>query len=82
MTVMTQQILEQALRLPQDERLAVARTLLKSVETRMPQTAASSASPSKEETAEGSTFSQRWRGKFVAADRDDERYKALAQRYL
>ncbi len=30
----------------------------------------------------GSTFPHRWRGKFVPADRDDERYKALAKRYL
>lgn len=29
-----------------------------------------------------STFARRWRGKFVAADREDERYKALARRYL
>ncbi|MCP3958914.1 MAG: hypothetical protein GY719_13765 [bacterium] len=28
------------------------------------------------------TFSQRWRGKFVPADRDDDRYRALAKRYL
>ncbi len=28
------------------------------------------------------TFSQRWRGTFQPADRDDERYRALAKRYL
>jgi Family of unknown function (DUF6364) len=28
------------------------------------------------------TFSRRWRGKFKPADRDGERYKALAERYL
>ncbi|HEX7184876.1 MAG TPA: DUF6364 family protein [Thermoanaerobaculia bacterium] len=35
-------------------------------------------------TTEGeeTTFSQRWRGKFEPANRDDERYKALAKRYL
>ncbi len=27
----------------------------------------------------GATFSQRWRGKFVPAGRDDERYRALAK---
>lgn len=30
----------------------------------------------------GATFSQRWRGKFVPADRGGERYRALAKRYL
>jgi len=29
-----------------------------------------------------STFSQRWRGQFKPAHREDERYEALAQRYL
>ncbi|HKH45180.1 MAG TPA: DUF6364 family protein [Thermoanaerobaculia bacterium] len=29
-----------------------------------------------------STFSQRWRGQFQPADRQDERYQALAKRYL
>lgn len=28
------------------------------------------------------SFSQRWRGKFYPAGGDDERYKALAKRYL
>jgi post-segregation antitoxin (ccd killing protein) len=28
------------------------------------------------------TFSQRWRGKLKPSDSDDERYKALAGRYL
>ena len=28
------------------------------------------------------TFSQRWRGKFVPAEHDDERYRVLAKRYL
>ena len=27
------------------------------------------------------SFGQRWRGKFTAAERDDERYKALTKRY-
>ncbi len=27
------------------------------------------------------TFSQKWRGKFVWAERDDERYRALVERY-
>ena len=31
---------------------------------------------------EETTFSQRWRGKFESANRSDERYKALARRYL
>jgi hypothetical protein len=65
---------EQALRLPQDDRLTVARRLLKSVETQATQ----AASDSNEEL---NSFSQRWRGKFVAADRNDDRYKALAQRH-
>ena len=31
----------------------------------------------------GSTFSSRWRGKFRAAERDDDpRYNALARKYL
>lgn len=30
----------------------------------------------------GPRFSDRWRGKFRAANRNDERYKALARRYL
>lgn len=32
--------------------------------------------------AQGPTFSSRWRGKFVPADRKDERYRALAKKYL
>jgi hypothetical protein len=28
------------------------------------------------------TFSQRWRGRFQPAERDDDRYRALAKRYL
>lgn len=28
------------------------------------------------------TFAQRWRGKFVAVRRTDERYRALAKKYL
>lgn len=28
------------------------------------------------------TFSQRWRGKFQAAERGDERYQQLARKYL
>ncbi len=31
---------------------------------------------------EGPSFSQRWRGEFRPADRDDERYKRLARKYL
>ncbi len=31
---------------------------------------------------EGETFSQRWRGRFVPAARSDERYEALAKKYL
>jgi post-segregation antitoxin (ccd killing protein) len=34
---------------------------------------------SEEETP---SFVQRWRGAFVAADRQDERYRALARKYL
>ena len=30
----------------------------------------------------GPSFSQRWGGKFRPADRDDERYRALANKYL
>jgi hypothetical protein len=32
--------------------------------------------------AESPSFSERWRGKLRPADRQDERYKALAKRYL
>lgn len=32
-------------------------------------------------TPKASSFSQRWRGKFLPAERDDERYRALAKRY-
>ena len=28
------------------------------------------------------SFAARWRGRFVPADRDDERYRALAEKYL
>jgi hypothetical protein len=28
------------------------------------------------------TFSKRWRGKFEESERDDDRYRALAKRYL
>lgn len=31
---------------------------------------------------ESPSFSQRWRGKFRPANRDDERYKRLARKYL
>lgn len=34
------------------------------------------------EKPEGSSFSQRWRGKFQPAGGEDERYRALAKRYL
>ncbi len=30
----------------------------------------------------GPSFSQRWGGKFRPADRDDERYRALVNKYL
>jgi hypothetical protein len=33
-------------------------------------------------TSDQGTFSQRWRGKFEPAGRDDERYKALSAKYL
>lgn len=32
--------------------------------------------------AESASFSERWRGEFRAADRDDVRYEALAEKYL
>ncbi len=80
MMAMAQQILDEALRLPQDERLAVARTLLQSVGTR--ERRLESPRGMDEGAGEGSSFSQRWRGKFVAAGRADERYEALVQRYL
>jgi hypothetical protein len=31
---------------------------------------------------DGSSFSKRWRGKFAADQRDDERYRSLARKYL
>ena len=31
---------------------------------------------------EASTFVERWRGKFEAAPREDERFRALARKYL
>ena len=31
---------------------------------------------------EGLSFSERWRGKLVAAERDEARYRALAEKYL
>ena len=31
--------------------------------------------------SEGSTFAERWSGRFAPADRDDERYRALAEKY-
>ena len=30
---------------------------------------------------EGPSFAERWRGAFALADRDDERYRALARKY-
>jgi len=33
-------------------------------------------------TAEGPTFSERWRGNFRPAEREDSRYKQLAEKYL
>ncbi len=33
-------------------------------------------------TRESRSFSQRWRGEFAPAERDDDRYRALAKRYL
>jgi len=32
--------------------------------------------------AEGESFAARWRGRFVPAERDDERYRALAAKHL
>ena len=32
--------------------------------------------------AQGAPFSKRWRGKLTATDRVDERYRALAKKYL
>jgi hypothetical protein len=74
MTVMTQRILDEALQLPQDERVEMARALLRSVST--------PAVPSGAEAEGKLTFSEKWRGKFEPAERGDERYKALARRYL
>jgi len=34
------------------------------------------------EETEGTSFSQRWRGKFKPANKSDARYQALAKRYL
>lgn len=34
------------------------------------------------DAAERPSFSQRWRGKFQPAERDDERYRQLAKKYL
>lgn len=31
---------------------------------------------------ERDSFSTRWRGRFVPAEREDERYRALAEKYL
>ncbi|WP_420441451.1 DUF6364 family protein [Candidatus Palauibacter sp.] len=31
---------------------------------------------------EGPSFTERWKGQFRAADRDDPRYEALARKYL
>ena len=31
---------------------------------------------------EAASFSSRWRGRFQAAERDDPRYEALAEKYL
>ncbi len=72
MTVLTQRILGEALQLPQDERVEMGRALLRSVSSPAAETAAE----------EKVTFSEKWRGKFEPADRDDERYKALARRHL
>ncbi len=30
----------------------------------------------------GSSFSERWRGRFVPAERDDDRYRRLAEKHL
>ena len=74
MTVLTQRILDKALQLPRDERVEMARVLLLSADSPADQPAAA--------TAEGMTFSEKWRGRFEPAERDDERYRALAQKYL
>jgi hypothetical protein len=31
---------------------------------------------------EGRSFAERWQGKFVLAERDDERYRALVKKYV
>lgn len=31
---------------------------------------------------EAASFSHRWRGKFLPSDRDDERYRTLAEKYM
>jgi hypothetical protein len=31
---------------------------------------------------EGQSFVERWRGRFVLADRDDERYRALVKKHV
>ncbi len=74
MTVLTQLILDKALQLPQGERVEMARELLLSVGSPTAETAAAA--------EDGVTFSEKWRGKFEPAERDDERYRALAQKYL
>ncbi len=74
MTVLAQRILDEALQLPRDERIEMARALLLSAD-----------SPAGESDAlakQGVTFSEKWRGRFEPAERDDERYKALARKYL
>ena len=74
MTVLAQRLLNQALELPQGERVEVARKLLMSI---APSVAETKAKPAAE-----MTFSEKWRGKFEPAERPDPLYEALARKHL
>ena len=74
MTVLAQRLLNQALELPQDERVEVARELLMSI---APSVAETEAAPGAEVA-----FSERWPGKFEPAERLDPLYEALARKHL
>ncbi len=63
MTIQTQRILDKALALPRDERVEMARALLLS--------ANSPAGEDDATPADGVSFSERWRGKFEPAERDE-----------
>lgn len=73
MTVQTQRILDEALQLPSDERVEIVHALLRSVDSPTGEPATAS--------EECGTFSEKWRGKFELAERNDERYQALARKY-